>query len=192
MDSIIIAQGAEAKLYRKDDILIKDRIKKSYRIKEIDDKLRKERTTMEAKLLREARRVGVLTPKILNTTDTTIEMEFIDGKKIKDILDSQIELSEKIGYNIGKLHEAGIIHGDLTTSNMILKEKIYFIDFGLGFFSKRIEDQATDLHLLKEAIKSTHFKNLEIIWKNIIKGYGNSKKVLEKLEEIEKRGRYKK
>jgi len=74
------------------------------------------------------------------------------------------------------------------------KEKIYFIDFGLGFFSRKIEDQGTDLMLLQEALKSTHFKILNLCWKSVIKGYEkeypNSNQVLKKIEEIEKRARY--
>jgi len=93
------------------------------------------------------------------------------------------------------MHKNGIVHGDLTTSNMILKNnKIYFIDFGLGEFSKRIENFAIDLSVLKEAFKSTHFKHLNLLWQSFIKGYkqtnDKSKEVLESLNEIEKRGRY--
>jgi Kae1-associated kinase Bud32 len=78
---------------------------------------------------------------------------------------------------------------------MILKDdRIYFIDFGLGDFSKRIENQAVDLSVLREAFKSTHFKYLNILWESFIKGYkqtnNNFNKVLDTLNDIEKRGRY--
>jgi len=101
-----------------------------------------------------------------------------------------------VGRLIGKLHSAGIIHGDLTTSNMIMKDgKLYFIDFGLGFFSRKLEDQGTDLKLLKEALKSTHFKIMDVCWKNILKGYRTeypkAEMVLKRVEDIEKRARYK-
>jgi len=199
----IIAHGAEAILYRRkfegNYILIKERIKKSYRITEIDKALRKTRTKNEAKLLNEARRRGVATPQVFSVKEYKIAMEFIDGKRIKEILlsetDSRKEIAEKIGSNIAKLHSGEIVHGDLTTSNMILKGgKIIFIDFGLGFFSKKTEDYATDLSVLKEAIKSTHFKYLNELWQTIINSYtkefDKGKDVLKKLEEIEKRGRY--
>jgi len=83
----------------------------------------------------------------------------------------------------------------LTTSNIILKDdQIYFIDFGLGFFSRRIEDQGMDLNLLFEALKSTHFKILSLCWENIVKGYKQEYKyaeqVLKRVEEIEARARY--
>jgi Kae1-associated kinase Bud32 len=202
----LIKQGAEAKLFlsTKDDqrILIKDRIKKNYRITQIDEKIRKDRTSQESNLLSEARRNGVPTPMIIDVDKKNykIIMEFIDGERIKELLNKSDKktverLCFEIGRLIGKLHTRGIIHGDLTTSNMILKdEKIYFIDFGLGFFSGKIEDQGTDLRLLHEALKSTHFEILDVCWENVIKGYkteySKADIVLNKVSEIEKRARY--
>lgn len=202
----IIKRGAEAILYidtfDEQQVLVKERIKKTYRISQIDEKIRKTRTKGEVKLLTEARKVGVLTPKIFSIDEAThkIIMEFIDGTRIKELFYSSDKkvISKtclEIGKLIGKLHSAGIIHGDLTTSNMILKDnQIYLIDFGLGEFSKRTEDQGVDLNLLYEALKSTHFKILDLCWENIIKGYmqeyKDASKVLQKIEEIEKRARY--
>ena len=202
----LIKQGAEAKLFltkqENQDVIIKDRIKKKYRIEQIDKKIRKTRTSRESNLISETRRAGVPTPKILETNkeDHKIIMEYIDGKRVKELLNKSdkktIErISLEIGKLIGKIHSAGIIHGDLTTSNMIMRnEKIYFIDFGLGFFSRKIEDQGTDLKLLNEALKSTHFKILNLCWKEVLKGYkmeyNKAEQVLKKIEEIEKRARY--
>jgi Kae1-associated kinase Bud32 len=202
----VLKQGAEAILYLDEfdgqKVLVKERIKKDYRIEEIDNKLRKERTREEVKLMTEARKIGVLTPKIFHVDyeKFKIIMEFIDGKRLKEFFfeakKEEIEkISFEIGKLIGKLHSSGIIHGDLTTSNMILKEnQIYFIDFGLGFFSKRIEDQGVDLNLFFEALKATHFKILNTCWENIVKGYKQEYKyaeqVLKKVEEIEARARY--
>jgi Kae1-associated kinase Bud32 len=202
----LIKQGAEAKLFLAEfdeqKVVIKDRIRKKYRIRQIDEKIRKKRTSLESSLISEARRVGVPTPKILeiDKKNHKIIMEFIDGKRIKELLQEADERTIKkictqIGRMIGKLHSAGIIHGDLTTSNMILKDgRIYFIDFGLGFFSKKIEDQGTDLKLLREALKSTHFQILNFSWKNIVEGYKKeypkANKVLKRVREIEKRARY--
>jgi len=207
MTQKLLAQGAEAKilLEEKNDIIIKDRISKSYRIKQIDDKIRKSRTKSETKLLEKACRI-INAPKPLETHEfNKIEMPFIKGKKLSESLDSfplkeQKEICNKIGQEIAKLHEADIIHGDLTTSNMILTEKnkdepkIFFIDFGLGYISRKIEDQAVDLHLLKQALEAKHFKNWKELFASVEKGYKNCKepnKVLERLEAVEKRGRYK-
>ena len=80
---------------------------------------------------------------------------------------------------------------------MILKEKtgqVYFVDFGLGFHSARIEDKAVDLHLLKEALKAKHFKREQAYFKSVLAGYKESKNstfVIERLKKVESRGRYK-
>lgn len=198
----IIKRGAEAVLYLENGQLVKERLKKSYRLPEIDVKLRKLRTRKEGKLLSEARRVGVETPKIFSIDEQRfkINMEFIDGKRLKEFFNDtndvkRKKVAEDVGKLVGLLHKNGIVHGDLTTSNMILKDdKIYFIDFGLGEFSKRVENLATDLSVLKEAFKSTHFKYLDLLWGSFIKGYkqanDNFNKVLDTLNDIEKRGRY--
>ncbi len=202
----LIKQGAEAKLFltklNDQEVIIKDRIKKEYRIKQIDKKIRKSRTSQESNLLIQAKRFGVSTPKIfeVDKKEYKIVMEYIDGERIKEFLNGSDKKTIKnvcfeIGRSIGKLHSTGIIHGDLTTSNMILKgESIYFIDFGLGFFSRKIEDQGTDLMLLQEALKSTHFKIMDICWNETIKGYksvyNKAKEVIKKVEEIKKRARY--
>lgn len=190
-----IARGAEAVIYREGNELVKDRIKKGYRIPELDTKLRKERTRAEARLLTEARSVGVSTPKVLEVSETKVRMELIEGEKLRDILNIRPELAEDIGTAIGRLHAAGIVHGDLTTSNMILSEgKIFLIDFGLGFFSKKPEDLATDLTVFKEALRSVHFAVLEKVWVEFCSSYGKefsgAGKVFKALESIEKRGRY--
>lgn len=214
----LIAKGAEAELTREGDAVIKNRIKKNYRLPEIDEKLRKRRTTNEAKLLREARRAGVLTPHIIEEEKTTLKLEFIDGKKVKDVLEGKNlgVICEEIGRNIALLHSYDIIHGDLTTSNMIIKTEsnqeskarenattsfshssfsIWFIDFGLGFISKRDEDKAVDLYLLHEVLESTHFLILDEAWKTILDAYKShytgSNKVIKALLDVEKRGRYK-
>ena len=207
MSPKILQQGAEAKIFLDDNLIIKDRIKKSYRIKELDEKIRKQRTHSEKKLLEKA-------SKIINAPDpfplkefNKIEMPFIEGKKLSESMDDfplekQKEICRQIGKEIAKLHQADIIHGDLTTSNMILVEdlinypqgKVYFIDFGLGYISRQIEDRAVDLHLLKQALEAKHFTHWEILFEQILHGYKSykeSSKVLERLKAVEKRGRYK-
>jgi len=201
MTEKIISQGAEAVIILKDGLVIKDRIKKSYRIKELDKKIRKQRTKAEKKLLEKASKIiNAPNPFQFKELDK-IEMPFIEGKKLAESLDSfaqtkQKSICKKIGQEIAKLHDAGIIHGDLTTSNMILTKegKIFLIDFGLGYISNKIEDKAVDLHLLKQALEAKHFKSWKILFGELEKGYKKSKeskKVLERLAAVEKRGRYK-
>ena len=201
MKQKIIQQGAEALILLDKKGITKRRTRKSYRIPEIDEKIRKLRTRSETKLLEKASKIiPVPSVKISNEVSKEIIMDFIDGKKLSDYLDSfplkkQKEICNQIGENISKLHNQDIIHGDLTTSNMILKEdKVYFIDFGLGFNSHKFEDKAVDLHLLRQALEAKHFKNWKALFAGVLKGYSNSKDykaVLERLKKVEKRGRYK-
>ncbi len=195
----IIQQGAEAILIKKDNILIKRRLIKSYRLKELDEKIRKQRTRREFNLLQKAYKL-IPTPMIkkLDENLKEIEMEFIEGKKLSEYLDlflNKDEICRKIGENIAKLHDSDIIHGDLTTSNMLYKnDSVYFIDFGLGFTSKKIEDKAVDLHLIKESLEAKHFTNAKICFKAVLEGYKfsrNYKQVLDRLKKVESRGRYK-
>src|SRR3989344_7619899 len=160
----IISQGAEALITKKDNYLIKDRIKKSYRLPEIDLKLRKSRTKKEVKLLQKSQSL-IPVPKIFSNSDYSISIEYIKGKKLSEYLDklkNKLKIAEEIGKNIGILHNNNIIHGDLTTSNMIYsKNKLYFVDFGLGFESNKAEDKAVDLHLIKQALEAKHFSNFQ-------------------------------
>jgi Kae1-associated kinase Bud32 len=202
----IVARGAEAVLYKEvfdgKSALVKERIKKSYRISQIDNKLRLERTRTEAKLLNEAGRAGVAVPAVLVVDEkgAKIIMEYVNGKRLKEFLNScseneRRELATKIGEAVGELHAHGIMHGDLTTSNMILNsDRLFLIDFGLGYFSVRAEDMGVDLAVLHEAVRSTHFEHLNTLWPIILKSYsasfGGAEKALKALEDIEKRGRY--
>ncbi|MCK5283881.1 MAG: Kae1-associated serine/threonine protein kinase [Nanoarchaeota archaeon] len=194
----LIAQGAEAKLYRNDNSIIKERIRKSYRIEEIDDKLRRSRTRREAKILEKLAAIDFPAPRLIeNDKKERLVMEFIDGDKVRDILEKKdyISLSKEIGKKIAILHNHGILHGDLTTSNMILDKEVFFIDFGLGFFSKRLEDKAVDLHLFRQALESKHHKVWEKCFDAFIKEYEKhaeeGDKTLIRLKEVEGRGRNK-
>jgi TP53 regulating kinase-like protein len=127
-------------------------------------------------------------------------LEYINGTRIKDILNNlpqskQQKICDNIGINIAKLHNHSLIHGDLTTSNMILRnQKIYFIDFGLGSKSDELEIQGVDLHVLMEAFESTHSQHPKLFdW--VIQGYrntynGSTQSVENKIKDIVKRGRY--
>ncbi|UCD04032.1 MAG: Kae1-associated serine/threonine protein kinase [Candidatus Woesearchaeota archaeon] len=189
----LIAQGAEAKIYHSDDTILKDRIKKNYRIAKIDDKLRKTRTKAEARLLERVRRAGLKAPKVLEIKDNQLVIEYIDGEKFRDYLlrTKDYRIMKELGKLVLKLHRANVIHGDLTTSNILKQnEDIYFIDFGLSQFSEKIEDKAVDIHLFKECLKSKHYDIYEKSWKAFLEGYKN-KDVLNRLKIVESRGRYK-
>lgn len=212
----IIARGAEAVLKRDGNRLIKERVRKGYRVPELDERIRSQRTRTEERMLSKARRAGVGAPPVWNVTSNEIVMGFVDGPTLKECLNSmprreRLAVYEEIGEAAANLHRAGIMHGDLTTSNMILAPRpddegsratprggkpgsLFVIDFGLAKTSKRVEDQAVDMFLLYEALKAAHYRFLEEAWKNIIKAYKYNytiaDKVLERFDKIERRRRY--
>ena len=185
-------QGAEAVIEDKGDVIIKNRIKKGYRIEQLDSQIRKRRTRYEARLLREAKRAGVNVPRVLEESDYSLKLEKIDSIKVKDMIEKK-NIGNLIGIVVEKLHRNSIIHNDLTTSNMLWKDDLFIIDFGLGFRSDKIEDKAIDLYVFKRSLISMHFNKWESIWKDFEKAYTESgdEKVIKALSEIEKRGRYK-
>jgi len=195
----IVARGAEAVIYQEGDKIIKLRKRKHYRLPELDSALRKSRTKREAKIFDRLQQAGLAIPKIFSHSDKTmkITMEKIHGKQLRDVINSRncARLCESVGRQISMMHKNQIIHGDLTTSNMLKdRKKVYLIDFGLSFFSRRVEDKAVDLHVLKESLKARH----QAIWKKcftgFLKGYKKSsdyKETMQRLEIVERRGRYK-
>ena len=200
--------GAEAILVKDTwlgfNVIRKIRIPKKYRIKQIDDELRNSRTISESRLIIEAKKIGVRTPYIyeIDIPNTTIVMEEIEGIIVKDVLKQEISIKEKlelaknIGQQVGKLHSHDIIHGDLTTSNMVKdsEENIVFIDFGLGKFSKAVEDKAVDILLIKKCFISTHTDINEELFKSFQTGYyltiNNAKSILKRAAKVEARGRH--
>lgn len=190
-----IAQGAEAIIYEKKETILKKRVAKGYRIKELDRKLRTARTQREAKLLKKLQDVGVHVPHVIKSEDSILEIEKINGSTLRDILDGKNceAYCEAVGKEVALMHKANTIHGDLTTSNMIANGRVTLIDFGLGFVSTKVEDKAVDVHLFKQALASYHQGIFEKAYKAFVKGYQyrESKHVLQRLEIVEKRGRYK-
>ncbi len=184
--------------------MVKHRISKRYRIPDIDRKLRSTRTALESKLLTDAKQAGVPTPLVyeVDQSGMRIVMEFIDGKQVKLVLDRlrpkvRRKLCELIGRQVARLHRAGIVHGDLTTSNMILTRdgKVYFVDFGLGEYNPSIEARGVDLHLLRRALQSIHFRITDDAYQSVLSGYRRefgegAKRVVKRAEEVERRGRY--
>jgi len=196
----IIKRGAEADVYLipwyKTMAISKLRNPKKYRNITLDNLIRRRRTIHEATMLNDAKTTGIKTPYIyfLDLKHAEIIMEYIDGENVKDIL------SPEIGFEIGKyvsvLHNQNIIHGDLTTSNFIKrKDDLYLIDFGLSFYSQRIEDMATDIRIIKEILSSAHIQICYQTYERFLKGYQlttkyNFNRILKVVKDIEARGRY--
>jgi TP53 regulating kinase-like protein len=207
--NMLIKKGAEANLYLEEwqgrKVIMKQRLPKAYRLSQLDSAVRTQRTLHEPVLIHRAKEAGVPTPTIymIDLAKSNIIMEYIEGQQIKKILNTmptkeRTRLCRHVGKLIGCLHKNGIIHGDLTTSNMILTPygKIVFVDFGLGEFSDELEIRGVDLHLMKRALQSTHHKYAKQCFEAITHGYAETAgkeataKVLEKIQEIERRGRY--
>ncbi len=204
----IIAKGAESDIFKKsylnENAILKKRVSKSYRIKEIDDKIRYSRTKSEAKLLSDVKDTGVRTPILydIDLNNKLILMEEINGELVKDRLpklnNKQIEeLSYDIGYNIGLIHSKDIIHGDITSSNILINNdnNLVFIDFGLSYYSNLLEDKAVDLLVFKKSLKSLNSNISDKIFNNMLKGYGSIfnndiDDIESNIKDIESRGRY--
>lgn len=200
----LIAKGAESNIVKSSylgrDAVLKNRISKNYRIPEIDNKIRKARTKLEAKLLSDVKKAGVVTPILYDVDlhDKTILMEEINGDLVKDIINE--DLAYEIGENIAKFHNLNIIHGDITSSNMMVNDKnqLVFIDFGLGRYSDLFEDKAVDLLVLKKSLQSIDYNTAIKIFDNVLEGYAdeykddslNREQIIKKINEIESRGRY--
>jgi TP53 regulating kinase-like protein len=197
---ILIKKGAEADIYLVNwygkKAISKIRVPKHYRHKLLDNEIRRHRTIHEATMISAAKKTGVISPFIyfIDVLHAEIIMEFIEGINVKEVVTP--DLCSEIGRYAALLHDNNIIHGDLTTSNFIFSKKIVLIDFGLSYYSSRLEDKAVDIRLIKQVFGSAHKSIYEDAYKCFIKGYSQitgkkeTEKILEKLGEIEQRGRY--
>jgi TP53 regulating kinase-like protein len=203
----LVAKGAEADILLDKDwngieAIIKRRSEKRYRLPELDRTIRRSRTIREASMIHSAKEAGVPTPLLYQVSleEATIVMELVEGDKVRDIVDRLSEgeranLFRTIGEKAGLLHRAGIVHGDLTTSNIIHSSgRVVFIDFGLGEMSKETEKRGVDLNLMYRMLTSTHFQHTEDLFEAFREGYRSTleeaEEALERMEEIAKRGRY--
>lgn len=112
-------------------------------------------------------------------------------------------LATGVGRILAKMHDEDVVHGDLTTSNMLLRRStgeagageelsLVLIDFGLSYISALPEDKGVDLYVLEKAFLSTH-PNTEALFGELLKSYvASSRKssaVIKKLDEVRLRGR---
>jgi Kae1-associated kinase Bud32 len=197
--------GAEARLdssrWLDRDVVVKQRVVKGYRHPTLDRSLQGFRIKNEARLMMEARRAGIAVPVIYSVdfASNRIVMEEVKGVRVKDALNvlplaDARKVCETIGGIAANLHASDIVHGDLTTSNMLLEgERIVLIDFSLGSKTSELEDKGVDMHLLEEAFHSAHHERSELfeaVKTAYTKTYKQGSQVLAKVREIEKRGRY--
>lgn len=202
-------RGAEADLFLEDSgpwkAVVKRRVRKAYRNRGLDDRIRRERTVREAAALNEAKKSGTSTPSVLDADPIacSITMTFVEGSLARNRLDELSysgvqEVLHGIGRQIGMIHQIGLVHGDLTTSNIILptRRSPFILDFGMSSFTTEAEDRGVDLHLLQRSISTSHVLSAKSSMKAVFTGYRQvlgSKEAemsIRKLSEIAKRGRY--
>jgi TP53 regulating kinase-like protein len=208
----LIHKGAEASLYigRWFDkkVIFKHRIPKKYRLEEIDNKIRIERTLNEGRALIKVKNYGINVPQVyeIDPQNATIIMRYIEGEKLKNIIDTLDTIKKEkffkdIGSMVAILHKNGHVHGDITTSNLIVskKETIFLIDFGLHEYSDTIEDKSVDLHLFKRVLISSHGNDYKFCFNAFLEGYrseyekedlNEGKYIIKNVDAIETRGRY--
>lgn len=188
----LIAKGAEGEL-RKGELLgmpvvVKDRVRKGYRAPQLDERLRRLRTRAEARLLHAAKSAGVLCPLVYGVSNYELTASFIDGKLLLERQDD-VKSLKATGEALAKLHSVDVVHGDFTTANVMVdrKSRVWVIDFGLGGFSADLEEKAIDVLLMKRSLaKSSRYKAFLAGYAK----YAKAKAVLERLTDIERRGRY--
>lgn len=216
----IFKQGAEAKLffcnYLGRPTLIKERFMKTYRHPDLDSSITKDRIKNEARSIVRCKSIGVKTPALylVDFERRRIYMEHFENSfTVKDFIintmktsmnmNSLNNIAKQIGETVRKMHENNIIHGDLTTSNMLLVYKtqisdfnsfdLAMIDFGLSYIDASTEDKGVDLYVLERALISTH-SDVPDLFSKILEAYksyskNNLKEIINKFEEVRARGR---
>lgn len=204
----LLAKGAESVIFKIDQwgspYVLKWRQPKSYLLKDIDSQLRRSRTSRECKMLTVSRSLGVPTPAVysINLDKHMILMDFISGNQFKQLPEQisnseLVSLSRRFGGLIALLHQGNVVHGDPTTSNVIVdnKSRMWIVDFGLSEMNATIEMKGVDLHLIHRALETTHWEFQDTMLESTIEGYievlGDvAEPTLSRMKDIRERGRY--
>ncbi|PCN50350.1 Kae1-associated kinase Bud32 [Candidatus Geothermarchaeota archaeon ex4572_27] len=202
----LIKKGAEAEIWLGEwlglKVVVKRRVPKPYRRPDFDLLLRRSRTLREASLMAAARRLAVPAPAVyaVDVEGASLIMEYVQGPTVKDLLlkapEGLGEVFRVVGASIGRLHAGGVVHGDLTTSNMILSGgRVFLVDFGLGEFSRSHEAMGVDLHLMLRSLESTQPSIAQRLFERALEGYrgvmgDEARAVEERVRLIRMRGRY--
>ncbi|MEM0057205.1 MAG: Kae1-associated kinase Bud32 [Candidatus Geothermarchaeota archaeon] len=209
-NGLLISRGAESDLYLTTYLgykcVLKYRRRKAYRNPILDEKIQVKRTYKEALILRKLRKSGLSVPRpmYVNVHEGYFLMEYIDGDLLRDLLLERklstsmiVYISRELGKEVALMHNSGISHGDLTTSNMLLdrfNNKLYLIDFGLGLLDADIEEKAIDIEIFYRVLKATHTEVMKLIFSNFIHTYvknsADGERVISRCKELLKMGRY--
>lgn len=213
----LVSQGAEAKLWKipagslfHEPCIAKERFSKAYRHPALDEKLTKQRCRAESRILTKCWEKGIRVPRVLRTEAPVLYLEYIAAKTVREYLEDDLlntnqqqqqqqlllQLAQRFGQMVAALHNLGIVHGDLTTSNaMILLPEfaLVAIDFGLAKHTESMEERAVDLYVLERALSSTHPKLPDDFWSNLLQSYRTvahkATATLARLEQVQIRGR---
>lgn len=201
-----LSWGAESNLYlstyleRK--VVVKHRFRKPYMKEELASRLIRDRTLMEARILLSANDAGVKAPLPLyiDIDKGLLVIEFIEGVLLRDVIvnldrEALARIGEKLGMYVASLHNKDIVHGDLTTSNVILRgNEVYLIDFGLSYFSARPTDKASDIRVLERAVVSSHPGVFEFFFPVFLESYkqqvNESEDIIKEFLKLSTMGRY--
>ena len=204
----LLYRGAEADVILGDwqglEAVFKVRKPLTYRLQVLDEAIRRQRTVHEAEMMHLAKNAGVASPSLyyVDIHSCTLVMQFVRGDRLKDLVaslsGSQLDRTFfGFGQDVARLHRFGIMHGDLTTANVVRSDgRLVFIDFGLSVRTTRLEDHAVDLRLIKETLVGAHPEVSARAMDALNGGYASvvgqarSRAVLKQLQNIERRGRY--
>lgn len=204
----VLSQGAEAIVhvvrFCDRECVAKRRFRKTYRLRALDERLTRSRLFAEARTIVRARKLGVLAPALVHVDvkESCVYMERVRGTSLKEALrgdgrsrEELARMGEEIGVAIARLHDGGIVHGDLTTSNFLVREedqRIVVIDFGLSYPSNASEDKGVDLYVLERAIAAAH-PSQTVLFDDIIAAYKRTSQMwcatLNRFAEVRARGR---
>ncbi|GAX23527.1 TP53 regulating kinase and related kinases [Fistulifera solaris] len=217
----LVSQGAEAKLWKIPagplfDVpcIAKERFSKAYRHPALDEKLTKQRCRAESRILTKCVEKGIPAPRVLRTDAPVLYLEYIDAPTVREYLETDLlvtltddtqdspqhnklqQLADAFGQMVAALHNLGIVHGDLTTSNAMIRlpeMTLIAIDFGLAKNTTSMEERAVDLYVLERALSSTHPKLPTDFWTLLLKSYQaaaeKAEATLSRLEQVQIRGR---
>eukprot|EP00884_Botryococcus_braunii_P013574 jgi/Botrbrau1/22217/Bobra.168_1s0048.1 len=204
----LVAQGAEARVFEGTFLgrptILKQRFNKKYRHPYLDAKLTTSRLKGEVRSIVKARKVGVRTPVVyyVEFEANAIYMEKVPGRSLKELMLSaklseqeRHDLLTEVGRVVAAIHDGGLVHGDLTTSNILVRDSdraLVMIDFGLAYNSTIPEDKAVDLYVLERAFTSAHAAE-DTAFNTVLASYRqhsrNWSSVLNKFAEVRMRGR---
>lgn len=180
--------------------VVKVRKAKRYRLSEMDLLIRKERSRNECRNLLALAQSGIRVPMIYAffPGEWIIVMEKVSGKTLKDHINENLPsepMISNLGEMVGRMHHAGISHGDLTTSNIMVSSRdssLYLIDPSMGNRDASESEIAHDLFLLFESFRSEHsrYPELKEYFLSGYSGFKGSEGILQELKRIEGRRRY--